>query len=265
MKSAVKLTTPPFQLMFKQGWQQGYSLIELLIAMAIGLLISAGAATLFANTVWNTRTLNTASQIQESGSYATQVLGRHIKMAGYVDWLSKADQLDYITDGANKSPYVMDASIDTDVFSEVFAGRKTIHGCVNGYSSTATTVLSSSGCTQGDASLKNAITVSYQVVSAPDPVHASTLPSTHSSKFGMTGDCNNNDTNTSTSSPQGLFAVNRFYVNANGELVCQGNGNATAPQPIISNVEQFVITYGVRQLNAANSGLLVNDMSVARK
>ncbi|KDE39705.1 Type IV fimbrial biogenesis protein PilW [Nitrincola lacisaponensis] len=63
--------------------QAGLSLIELMISMVLGLLILAGVIQVFASTQQAYRTQEAMSRIQESGRYATEVLSRNIRQAGY--------------------------------------------------------------------------------------------------------------------------------------------------------------------------------------
>ncbi|KGK42839.1 hypothetical protein LH51_04225 [Nitrincola sp. A-D6] len=57
--------------------------MELMIAMVLGLLILAGVIQVFASTQQAYRTQEAMSRIQESGRYATEVLSRNIRQAGY--------------------------------------------------------------------------------------------------------------------------------------------------------------------------------------
>lgn len=40
-------------------------------------------------------------------------------------------------------------------------------------------------------------------------------------------------------------AINRFFVNTNGSLACEGNGNPGNPQPLVDDVQNMQILYGV--------------------
>jgi type IV pilus assembly protein PilW len=243
--------------------QSGFSLIELMVAMAVGLIISAGAAALFANTILSTKTLNNASQIQESGNYVTQLLGRHLRMAGYVDWLSNNNNIGVMTNSADNAPlynlekHTVLASTTTPIsmFDVAYPNQHALHGCVDGY--TTPSALSTITCAAQDQGLKNSITLSYQVKSSPSEGSSATLPNDFRNQRGMNGDCNNQSTRED-------YAVNRFYINtANNTLMCAGSGSPKQPQPIISNVEQFVVTYGVAQTNSVSSNALTHDLSIA--
>jgi type IV pilus assembly protein PilW len=63
--------------------QAGLSLIELMVALTIGLLIFAGLATLFANASSSQHELRRTSQQIENGRYAMDVLIQDLQLAGY--------------------------------------------------------------------------------------------------------------------------------------------------------------------------------------
>ena len=62
---------------------RGVSLVELMIAMAISLLLTAGALTLFASTTNNYLAHQSGSTLQESARYVFSVLEPDIRLAGY--------------------------------------------------------------------------------------------------------------------------------------------------------------------------------------
>lgn len=62
---------------------QGFSLVELMVAMAIGLLLVAGVMAVVLNTQRSHRELNLASQRIESGHFALEQLGAEIHHAGF--------------------------------------------------------------------------------------------------------------------------------------------------------------------------------------
>jgi type IV pilus assembly protein PilW len=63
--------------------QRGFSLIELMISIAIGLLIMAGLVTMFLNSSSNQRELQRASARIENGRFAMDTLTQDIHHAGY--------------------------------------------------------------------------------------------------------------------------------------------------------------------------------------
>lgn len=63
--------------------QSGFSLIELMIAIALGLLILAGMLTVFANTSGARNEIDRVNRQIENGRYATELLRDDIQLAGY--------------------------------------------------------------------------------------------------------------------------------------------------------------------------------------
>lgn len=64
--------------------QAGYSIVELMVAITIGLLILAGLATLFANNSRARSEIDRANQEVENGRYAMQLLADELHNAGYL-------------------------------------------------------------------------------------------------------------------------------------------------------------------------------------
>lgn len=65
--------------------QSGLTLIELMIAMAIGLFLMAVVSMLFVNAKQTYRTQDNLARIQETGRFAMDILGRGIRDAGYTN------------------------------------------------------------------------------------------------------------------------------------------------------------------------------------
>ncbi|MBF0470750.1 MAG: PilW family protein [Gammaproteobacteria bacterium] len=63
--------------------QHGLSLVEIMIAMTIGLLVIAGIFQLFLNTRLSNSTQNGMSSLYENARYAMFILGEDLMMAGY--------------------------------------------------------------------------------------------------------------------------------------------------------------------------------------
>jgi type IV pilus assembly protein PilW len=71
--------------------QRGMSLVELMVAMAIGLFLLAGAITVFGKTRDLYRTNDTASRLQETARYAMSTIEADLRMANYWGLMSRAD------------------------------------------------------------------------------------------------------------------------------------------------------------------------------
>jgi type IV pilus assembly protein PilW len=63
--------------------QRGFSLVEMMIAMTIGLMITAGLVTIFANTSNSQAEMRRSAQQIENGRYAMDVLSQDFQVTGY--------------------------------------------------------------------------------------------------------------------------------------------------------------------------------------
>ncbi|MES1999425.1 MAG: PilW family protein [Pseudomonadota bacterium] len=63
--------------------QRGVTLVELMVAMTIGLIVVAAVGTIFLGSRNTYRVQDDNSRLQESGRYAVDILGRNIREAGY--------------------------------------------------------------------------------------------------------------------------------------------------------------------------------------
>jgi type IV pilus assembly protein PilW len=70
--------------------ERGFSLVEMMIAMTIGLMIAAGLVTIFANTSSTQQELRRTSQQIENGRYAMDVLSQDLQVTGYFGSYRKA-------------------------------------------------------------------------------------------------------------------------------------------------------------------------------
>ncbi len=67
---------------------RGFSLVELMVAIAIGLILVAGLATLFANSSQTGNEIDKSIRQIENGRYAAELLSEDISVAGYYGELS---------------------------------------------------------------------------------------------------------------------------------------------------------------------------------
>lgn len=77
--------------MSRRHRQSGMSLVELMVAMAIGLFLLAGAVTVFGKTRDLYRTNDTTARLQETARYAMSTIEADLRMANYWGLMSRAD------------------------------------------------------------------------------------------------------------------------------------------------------------------------------
>lgn len=63
--------------------QRGLTLVELMVGLALGLIITAGLLLVFANASTTSRNLDRASQQIETGRYVSELLSEDLRMAGF--------------------------------------------------------------------------------------------------------------------------------------------------------------------------------------
>lgn len=64
--------------------QRGMTIVELMIAMTIGLVVLGAVSTLFINVRQTFRSAESMSRIQENARYAIEMMARDIRMAGFI-------------------------------------------------------------------------------------------------------------------------------------------------------------------------------------
>ena len=73
--------------------QSGVALVEIMVAMLIGLFLVGGVIQVFSSSRYTYRVHEATSRMQESGRMALEVIGRDIRMADYWGCASKTDSI----------------------------------------------------------------------------------------------------------------------------------------------------------------------------
>lgn len=157
--------------------QTGLSLVELMVALVVGLLLLGGVIEIFVANKQTYRVADASARIQENARFATEILGRYLRIAGYRS----------------------DPTVD---FATAFASVT-----YAGYSLGAGQVI---------AGGENEVVIRYQ-------------------GDGAMKDCAGGDISL------GNVVSTRFYLNS-GDLECS---TASGTQPLISDIQQMTIRYGV--------------------
>lgn len=90
--------------------QRGLTLIELMIAMLLGMLITAGVIQIFISAKQAYRLQENISRLQENGRFAMNYLSKDVRMAGFVGCVSKVTPTNIATPkNPNPNPYVVPA------------------------------------------------------------------------------------------------------------------------------------------------------------
>ncbi|MBY0572444.1 MAG: PilW family protein [Undibacterium sp.] len=240
--------------------QAGRTLVELMIALTIGLVIMLAVTALFITNNASSRVSDDKTRLDEEGYLALNLIAFHIRMAGY-------GSLKKITPtGATEADQTLQEAKMYTNFTGNSHGVNTnaIRGCANGFSNPAASA-ETVNCNSGTGS--NAVLVRY-VVDA--------LSSNVSSGTGLPVDCLGAEITVNPAiddDPAYFVADNRFFVQTNPEtqvpeLYCLGNGGtsigatalANPAQPVAENVEKLIINYGLSD----NVDKKANSQVVAR-
>jgi type IV pilus assembly protein PilW len=201
--------------------QSGRSIVELLIAMAIGLAILVGIGSLLVGTRKTSRVSDDRSRLEEDGRLALNLVAFHLRMAGYGELRSNDLREPRVTSLKDDDERNVDG----------------IEGCSGGFVNPAAVVRA---CTNNAAN-PDSLIIRYVV----DGANANVSGLNPTDCLGSTVIATNG------------IVENRFYIATNPstgrrELYCQGNGqtaltavNFTTPaQPIAENVRDMKLTYG---------------------
>ncbi|WP_433847577.1 PilW family protein [Acinetobacter proteolyticus] len=75
----------PYSFAFKPTQQQGFTLIELMVALALGLLITAAAVQLFTGGMLSSKMQEANAELQNSGVFGLDYIARDLRLANYTN------------------------------------------------------------------------------------------------------------------------------------------------------------------------------------
>lgn len=222
--------------------QRGMTLVELMVGLVIGIVLSLAAASLYLATRESSRTSQSISDINETGKIALEMIGREIQKAGFYPAqfgqdVTTADQFYGVYYNAKDSAKV---AFNTGLFgcsgANYNPATKACGATVAGKPDSIITNYFATPEFGNDSLLGNANDCNRRPVTGDsdnDLREAAGLPLFVSNRFGIVDTTNyvDNDKNTVT-------------VNSLG---CHGNGDeaATAAQPALEGIEDMVIRYGI--------------------
>ncbi|MBP6268922.1 MAG: PilW family protein [Rhizobacter sp.] len=221
--------------------QRGMTLVELMVGLVIGIVLSLAAAALYLATREASRTTQSISDINETGKIALEMIGREVQKAGfypaqYGQDTTTADQFYGVYYNAKDSTKV---AFNTGLF-----------GCAGANYNPAT-----KACDATVAGQPDSIIVNY--FATPEFGADSLLGNANDcNRLPVSGDAVNA---ASVAASQPLYVSNRFgivntdsYVDSDKNTVtvnslgCHGNGDeAGSAQPALEGIEDMVIRYGI--------------------
>jgi type IV pilus assembly protein PilW len=241
--------------------QRGLTLVELLVSITIGLVLMLAIISAYIGSAGASAVTQAQARMNEDAQAALLVLSQHVRMAGY-----NPKQPQYAAAG----PYVPPAGTADTARNPVFdATNWAIRGCDGTFTNIASAAdLSSLTCgTSGSASLAvryeaDANNTVKNSTGQPTDCLGQALPSS-------TGQVNVWDTATSAvkaDTKTFTVAESRFYVGTttvviSPSLYCKGNGGAA--QPLVENVEDMKISYGVAPSTATTTLTVAGYLSAS--
>jgi type IV pilus assembly protein PilW len=226
--------------------QFGVTLIELMIAMTLGLVIVGAVLSLYsANSSARTQAI-AMSEMAEDGTYALRTLSRHIRQAGYNPFQPGRDPSGTATFSLYNPPHWGTTTLPLFSCSSAFTTPE------RGTSAYSVTSIAQLAC-------DNTNTASHSIAVTYEADIYNTVPTSG----GVPTDCIGSGLAMQTLSENGrnfnyFYVENRFYVR-NNNLFCVGSGGTvgneySAPaQPLVANVEQIHFSYGVATSTLAAS------------
>lgn len=244
----------------------GFSLVELMIAMALGLGVVAVVANVYLGTLQSQRSLERQSSATEAGAFALQLLGRDIVNAGtYPAHVPPHLGLNDLTQQGMYDTYpplqfavrkLTDWQDSSNAWPPT-AYMTGIYGCDGGVFDVAT-----ARCPAADAAQPDSLVVNYFTYDATGTIN------TRKDCTGVLADSDPSNAQrrnafaSANTPPQlPLFVSNRYALQDSGNvvdgqsigtksLVCSGNGHnphATASdyQPIVHGLRDLQLRYGV--------------------
>lgn len=200
--------------------QGGFSLVEILVSLVIGFVVIGAVFTNYLSTGVSGRNSSAVAQVTEDASVALNILRSYVAPAGYA------------------RPYGMTAN----GFQRTYSGQA-IFGCDNTFTTPGAATIETLACTAGAGN--DSIAIVYEADST----------NSNSTAAGLLADCVGagiTQTAAAGAVPAYTLAQARFYLSANNELMCRGNGGTAGaggmpgtPEPLVENVRQLVIQYGL--------------------
>ena len=224
---------------------KGFSLIELLVSMAIGLIIAAAAFSSYLGAAGASKAAEAQGRMNEDAQAALTILTQQLRMAGGNP--NQPNRSDKSRHNPVYTPY--DPATFKILQPVMFVPSAfSIRGCDGKFSNiAAATSLDDLNCVAGANVLPDSIAVSYEADAFNSVPTDSKLPT----------DCLGVRLNKiSATSIEALpvssdyyVANNLFYIDtslsiASPSLYCKGNGVASAAQPLVENIEDMQFTYG---------------------
>jgi type IV pilus assembly protein PilW len=245
---------------------KGFSLIELMVSITIGLVVVIAAMSAYLGTTGAGKMSEAQSRMNEDAQAALTILSQQLRMAG-----NNPDQPNRVYDAnpalsSSRNPVYGATTFPTGTFT---TSNFSIRGCDGQFSDiTSATSLDNLTCAAGTSTLPDSIALNYEAdrfntVAAsgrPTDCLGSSLGTITASLPTVGG------LGTATTAVTYALADNRFYVGTSTAIVspslyCRGSGT---PQPLVENVEDLQFSYGtVSTATTATTATVAGYLSAA--
>ena len=239
--------------------QKGFTLIELMVSLTIGLVVSLAAVTAYSSAQRAGALSEVQSRMNEDAQMALSILAQHARLAGNNP--ARPD----------RQPQIDPSTYINRNLRNPLANLYMVRGCNTTFSNVRNAASASSLLCPPDPSntTPDSLSLGYEadkfntIATAPAPPDDGT-PTDCIGNGLAASTANFIKADGSSSSTNVYEAENRFYINSskgnNGKetptLYCKGNGKNSATQPLVENVEDLQITYGVFNPAAATKTIL---------
>lgn len=250
----------------------GFSLIELMVSLTIGLIISIAALSAYVGSSSASKVGDAQARMNEDAQAALSILAQQIRLAGaglaqsgrttnflknpiYPTTYLGGATTTYTSTGATFAPSTYTYALPNN--SPTYA----IRGCDGTFTNvTATTAtnLKDLTCGGGTSTLPDSIGISYEAdiyntvktsASLPTDCVGSSIPT-----VTITLPLGNTPTTVTTTVADNRFYINRPTTGSSAgipSLYCKGNGSTT--QPLVENIEDLQLTYGTVSATSTNA------------
>lgn len=232
---------------------KGFSLIELMVSLTIGLVIVVAAMSAYIGASGASKMTEAQSRMNEDAQAALSVITQQLRMAGNNPYQANRTTL------SSRNPVYGTTTFTTSPGTFTLSAFN-IRGCDGTFSDvTSATNIDSLTCGGGTTTLADSIAINYEAD------RFNTIDTT----AGQPTDCLGNalatitatfPATTPTTALSGTYTVadNRFYVGTSTAIVtpslyCKGNGGASTPQPLVENIENMQLTYGTVSATATGT------------
>jgi type IV pilus assembly protein PilW len=224
--------------------QHGLTLIELMIAMAIGLVIIAAASAMFLSSSATRRQIEQSADVIESGRYGVDLLARELSQAGFYGTLATASG--NVLDPCSTDPAAWAGSLAMPAMG--FNNLQADPPCLARKAGTdAIFIQRASTCTVLDAGSACAedLANAYLQVSECGLEYNTTpfvLAQGHDAAFTLQTKACDGTTATKRKLIRRIFFISAADVLSYVDITL---GGATAPVPMVENIEQMQIEYAL--------------------